>query len=64
MLDPPPALREQMPVLARRGDLLLAHYPSRPRHRRQPGNVFGGANDVFVADTLSTGITQRGNTTN
>lgn len=26
MLDPPPALREQVPVLARRGDLLLAHY--------------------------------------
>jgi ectoine hydroxylase-related dioxygenase (phytanoyl-CoA dioxygenase family) len=26
MLDPPPALREQVPVLATRGDLLLAHY--------------------------------------
>jgi ectoine hydroxylase-related dioxygenase (phytanoyl-CoA dioxygenase family) len=26
MLDPPPALREPVPVLARRGDLLLAHY--------------------------------------
>ena len=26
MLDPPPLLREQVPVLARRGDLLLAHF--------------------------------------
>lgn len=26
MLDPPPPMREQVPVLARRGDLLLAHY--------------------------------------
>lgn len=26
MLDPPPPLGEQVPVLARRGDLLLAHY--------------------------------------
>jgi hypothetical protein len=28
------------------------------------GNVFGGANDVFVADTLSTGITSERNATN
>jgi hypothetical protein len=28
------------------------------------GNVFGGAKDVFVADTLSTGITSGRNTTN
>jgi len=28
------------------------------------GNVFSGANDVFVADTLSTGITSERNTTN
>lgn len=26
MLDPPPVLREQVPVMARRGDLLLAHF--------------------------------------
>jgi len=26
-------------------------------------NVFSGANNVFVADTLSTGITASGNTT-
>jgi ectoine hydroxylase-related dioxygenase (phytanoyl-CoA dioxygenase family) len=26
MLDPPPTLRDPVPVLARRGDLLLAHY--------------------------------------
>jgi hypothetical protein len=28
------------------------------------GNVFGGANDVLVADRLSTGITSGRNTTN
>jgi hypothetical protein len=28
------------------------------------GNVFGGANDVFVADTLSTGMTSERNTAN
>ena len=26
MLDPPPSLRDQVPILARRGDLLLAHF--------------------------------------
>jgi ectoine hydroxylase-related dioxygenase (phytanoyl-CoA dioxygenase family) len=26
LLDPPPVLREQVPVMARRGDVLLAHF--------------------------------------
>ena len=37
-------------------------YAERPRRARS--NAFTGANNVFTADSLSTGITAEGNTTN